>query len=274
MTSSVVTMPVSVSCPLGGRSGSTPHADGGNQEDNGDDATEHRGPRWALFRMMRVRGLGGNASFARRHRPDHRATIGVYLRFSGLRPSSSFEDEAAVFADEHVVEIQFAAAHRRVLAEDQVPVDGAVVAVGGFFVALAGREVDGAGDFFVEEDVLHGLGAIGVEADGEFADVAGAFIGVEDLVEGCGVGGRGLDDLAVPEDEADVGVGQGAIDGRAVVMDDAVDGVADGGGVYFAVGDIALAVALLGGDAFDGERQVGVVGAFDADAVGALHETP
>ncbi len=53
---------------------------------------------------------------------------------------------------------------------------------------------------------------------------------------------------------------------------DAVDGVADGGGEDFAVGDVAVAVAEDGGDVFDGEGEVGVVGALDADAVGVFHE--
>ncbi len=79
--------------------------------------------------------------------------------------------------------------------------------------------MDGAGDFFVEEDVFHGFGAEGVEADGEFADVAGAFVGVEDFIELVGGVAGGLDDFAVFESEADIGVGDAAVEGGEVVVD-------------------------------------------------------
>ena len=150
--------------------------------------------------------------------------------------------------------------------------NGGAVAVFGFFVAVAGGEVDAAGDLFVEQDVLHRLGAIGVEADGEFADVAGAGVGVEDFVEVFGVGAGGLDDFAVLEDQAHVGVGDAAVEGGAVVMDDAVDGIAHGGGEDFAVGDVAVAPAGFGGDVLDGKGEVGIARAFEADFVGAVHE--
>ena len=150
--------------------------------------------------------------------------------------------------------------------------DGGVVAVAGFTVGGAGCEVDGAGDFFVEERVLHGFGAVGVDADGEFADVTGAFVGVEDFVEMVGVVGGCVDDFAVFEGEADVGVGCAAVEGRAVVVDGSVDGFADGRGEDFAVGYVAETAAGAGGDVFDGENEVGSLRAFDANAVGLLHE--
>ena len=51
-----------------------------------------------------------------------------------------------------------------------------VVAIVGFVVGLSRREMDRAGDFFVEENVLHRLGAIGIEANREFAHVSRAFV--------------------------------------------------------------------------------------------------
>ena len=131
--------------------------------------------------------------------------------------------------------------------------NGARVPVGRFLIALAGGEVDGAGDLLIEEDVFHGLGAIGVEADGELADVARPRIGVEHFVEGLGVGGGGFHDLAVLEDQTHVGVRDGPIGGRAIVMNHAIDGSAHRRRIYFSIGDIALAVAFPGGDALDGK---------------------
>ena len=69
------------------------------------------------------------------------------------------------------------------LDHDHVPVDLAVVAVGGLVVTAAGGEVDAAADLFVEEDVLHRFGDERVDADREFADVAGALVGVEHTLE-------------------------------------------------------------------------------------------
>ncbi len=150
--------------------------------------------------------------------------------------------------------------------------DGGVVAVGGFVVGLAGGEVEGAGDFFVEEDIAHGAQDMRVEAKGEFTDVAGACIGVQDFVEGFFVSvAMGFDDFAVFEAEAHAIEGDAVVDAGGVVGDGAVDAVAHGGGVDFAIGDVAVAAAGNGGYAFDGEAEVGA-GAGDADSVCLFHE--
>ena len=60
--------------------------------------------------------------------------------------------------------------------------DRRTVAVVAFFVSLAGSEVEGAGDFFVEENIAHRLLNIRIEAEGKFAHVARARIGVENLI--------------------------------------------------------------------------------------------
>src|SRR5688500_10159071 len=129
------------------------------------------------------------------------ATSATSLELFWVEVGEFGDDEAAVLADEAVVEVDFAAADFGGLHEDDVPVDGGVVAVVGFLVGLAGGEVDGAGDLFVEENVLHGLRHVGVETDRELADVAGAFVGVEELGEPFGVGAGGLYDAAVLEEE-------------------------------------------------------------------------
>ncbi len=104
----------------------------------------------------------------------------------------------AVFADEFAVEVDFAAAVFFALDQHLIPMDGRLVAVVGFIVALTRSEVDRAGDFFIEEGVLHRVKHHRVDADRPFADIARARIGVENAIEFGGVVlGSGFDDLAV-----------------------------------------------------------------------------
>ena len=58
-------------------------------------------------------------------------------------------------AHELAVEPDFAAAVVFALDQHQVPVDATAVAVVGFVVRLAGREVKAAADLFVEQRVEH-----------------------------------------------------------------------------------------------------------------------
>ena len=149
----------------------------------------------------------------------------------------------------------------------------AVVVLGGL-VAAAGREVERSRDLLVEEDVLHRVGDVRVEADGELADVARALVGVEDLVELLAVAlAGGLDDLAVLEDEADVLEALAVVDGGSVVLEHAVDAVAHGRGEALAVGDVVLAAAGDDADALDREGQVGLARTLDVDLVGARAPT-
>ncbi len=149
--------------------------------------------------------------------------------------------------------------------------DLGAVAVVAVFIGLAGGEVEGTADFFVEEDIAHGLQDIGVDTEGKFADVAGAFIGVEDFVEGFFVAvAVGFDDFAVLEGEADAIEGDALEEGGGGVVDGAVHAVFDGGSEDFAIGDVHFAGAGVRGHAFDGEAEVGA-GAGDADAIGAHH---
>src|SRR6476659_7471124 len=67
------------------------------------------------------------------------------------------QDEQPILANQLVVEPDLSAAPVLALDVDHVPVDLALVAVAVGFVRLPGREVEAAGDFFVEEDVLHRL---------------------------------------------------------------------------------------------------------------------
>ena len=194
------------------------------------------------------------------------------LQCSAVEFGEGFWEEDAVLADEFSVEVDFSAAVVLALDADHVPVDLGAVAVVGVLVGLAGGEVEGAGDFLVEEDVAHGLADVGVEAEGELADVACAGVAIEDLVDFPSFGsGFGLDDFSFLELEADGVEGDALIDGGGVVGDVAFDGVFDGGGEDLSVRDVVVAAGGEGGDAFDGEAEVGA-GAGDVDLVGGFHE--
>jgi len=150
-------------------------------------------------------------------------------------------------------------------------VDLGAVAVVGLLVGLAGCEVEGAGDFLVEEDVAHRLENVGIEGEGEFADEAGALVGIEDFIQARSVAAGGIGDFAVLEFEADVIERGSLVNGGGVESDKALDGLFDRGGEDFAVRDIVSAAAGDGGDVLDRECEIGA-GAFDFDAVGAVHE--
>ena len=83
-----------------------------------------------------------------------------------------------VYARELAVDLDPAA-----LAEvaDHVPVDRRLVDASGVRVAAADREVDGAADLLVEQDLTGSLRDAVVGADPELAQAAGAGIGVEHL---------------------------------------------------------------------------------------------
>ena len=148
--------------------------------------------------------------------------------------------------------------------------DGGMVAVGAIVVASAGGEVEGTGDLLVEQGILHGLGDIGIDADGEFPHIAGAGVGVQHLIDAPGIVADGIHDLALLKGEADVFVGKAAGQGGGVVLDDAVHRFPHRRGVHLAVGDVQFPGALDGGNALDGKGQIGA-GAGDAHLVRRLH---
>ena len=148
--------------------------------------------------------------------------------------------------------------------------DGGPVAVVGLLVSLPGREVEGTGDLLVEEDVQHGRGDVGVEADGEFADVARPLVGVEDLVELLRPVARRPGDPAFFKPQLHVRKRHAVIERGRVEPDDAVDRIAHRRGKALAVGDVAVARASHGGDVPDAEAQVGAR-TREAHAVRAVH---
>jgi hypothetical protein len=72
---------------------------------------------------------------------------------SCIQPLQIPRHELAILPQQLAVEPDFAAAVVGPLDEHQVPVDAAGVAVVGDVVGLAGREVEAAADFFVEQRV-------------------------------------------------------------------------------------------------------------------------
>ena len=145
-----------------------------------------------------------------------------------------------------------------------------LIAVVALVVARAGRKVEGTGDLFVEERVLHDLGHIGIHAQRKFADIARARVDVEHSVDALGIVGRRLDDFAVLKRQANVLKREALVQGRRVVAQRAVDAVPDRRGEYLAVGDIAIARALDRRQAPDREGQIGAR-PHDMHAVSTLH---
>src|SRR5438034_9771859 len=71
--------------------------------------------------------------------------------------------ENSVFADQLAVEPHLAAAPVFALDKHHVPVYGAAIAVVALLIRLPGREVQRAGDFFVEQNVAHRTQDGGIE---------------------------------------------------------------------------------------------------------------
>src|ERR1700756_2143169 len=107
-----------------------------------------------------------------------------------VEPGQPFAHEQAIFTDELIIKIDFAAAVFGALNRNEVPVDLTSVAVVGFLVRLARRKMKGTGDLLVKKNVSHRLQNVGVEPERELTDVAGSLIRIKDLVDPFGVVAR------------------------------------------------------------------------------------
>lgn len=119
-------------------------------------------------------------------------------------------NKTSVLTHQKVVKPNFASAVLRSLNVDQIPMNGRGVdfrGLGGAFAAAAWGEVDAAGDFFIEENVLHRLCDIRVDTDGKFADIAGAFVGIQYFVDSGRIVGGGFDDLSFLKLQAHIFIG-------------------------------------------------------------------
>ena len=137
--------------------------------------------------------------------------------------------EDAVLADDFSIEADLAAAPVLALDVDHVPVDLRTVAIVRILIGLAGREVERAGDFLIEEDVAHRLEDQRMHAEGELTDVARTLVAIEDLVDLFGFVARfGLDDFSFGKLQPDAVERDSLIDRRGVVGDHAFDGIRTG----------------------------------------------
>ena len=151
-------------------------------------------------------------------RPDAPAPQCTFL-FQILRVQALqlVNHKKAVFANQDIVEPDFAAAVFRTLNHHQIPVNRRLVAVWCIFVAHARRKMEASADFFVEKSVLHRSQYIRIDADGEFAEVAGTLVSVEKGVDFFVVVGSRLDDFALFDFKADVFVGVALLFARSIV---------------------------------------------------------
>ena len=66
--------------------------------------------------------------------------------------------------------------------------NGRAIAVVGLLIGLTQSQVKASTDLLIEQNVSHGTGDEGVEAQGEFAEVTSPFVAIENLSQGFVVG--------------------------------------------------------------------------------------
>src|SRR5688500_4254664 len=127
----------------------------------------------------------------------------LFQQAIGIEGLKSFRDEQAVFADQFPVEVNLSAAVLRTLDAYHVPVYLGAVPILGLLVALAGCEMEGTGDLFIEQDVAHRVQDVRIEANRKLTDIARAGVACEDVVQLLLItAARGVHDLAVLKLEA------------------------------------------------------------------------
>src|SRR5262249_40506807 len=112
-------------------------------------------------------------------------------------------------------------------------------------------------DFFIKENVAHGIENVRIETERKFADVTGASIGVQNFVQAAGVVGGGLDDFAVFEFETDVFKFRPGVKRGGVVLNVALHGIFHRTRKDFAVGNIAFALGKKRANAFNAKTKIG-----------------
>ena len=182
-------------------------------------------------------------------------------------------NELTVLADQLAVEIDLTATVVGSLDVDEIPVNGAAVPVVRDLVGLSRGEVEATGNLLVEEDIPHRLLDFRIEADGELPDVARSGIGIEDLVDRLGIVGGRLDDFSFLEFQFHVVEGDPLVDRGGIVADHAFDGILDGSGEAFSVGNIVSSPTGNSGESLDAETQVRAR-SHDVDVVGFGHQFP
>ena len=131
--------------------------------------------------------------------------------------------------------------------------DLAAVPIVGVVVGLTGREVERAGNFFVEENVAHRMKHERIEPERELADVTRARIGIEDFVQLLRIVAGCLLDFPVLELEADTVEAGPLINCWRIKENVALDRLLHRAAKNLTIRDIAIASANHGADSFDGE---------------------
>ena len=145
-----------------------------------------------------------------------------------------------------------------------------LVAIACVVVAVTRREVETAGDLFVEQNVLHRFEDVRVETNRELAYVSSTFVGVEDFLEFLVVGavcGR-FDDPAFFESQSNALKAHSVVDGRRVVMNDTFYRIPHRRGEDFAVRNVLVTTACVNWDVGDTEAKIGVSWANNVNFVG------
>ena len=124
-------------------------------------------------------------------------------------------------------------------------------------VGLSRRQVEGAGNFFVKQDVAHGACDGRIDAEGEFPQPPRAGVCVKNGVElPCFISRFRMHDQSVFQRQADVVKGDSLEQAGRIEGNVAVGAVDDGGGEYFSVGQVAFPCARDGRQPFDGKGNV------------------
>src|SRR5260221_1762877 len=160
------------------------------------------------------------------------------------------DDEFSVFLHHHAIDFEPAAEAE---VADEVGVDGGFVYAARLGVAGADRQVDGAANLLVEQDLAGAAFGPVVVADPEPAEAGGAGVGVERFQQVLPAAlGVGIDDHTGLEAQANAGDLAATYHRRQVEADLALDRVLDRAREELAVGHVVAAVAgdeLAAGDA-------------------------
>jgi len=149
--------------------------------------------------------------------------------------------------------------------------DHGVIAIGRVVQAGARREVERAGDLFIEENVEQRPADEGIDPEGELTDETGARVGVENLVEKLAFVRAGGSDAPFVELKLDALVDHAVIDAPGGEADAPLDRLADRCGIDLTVGQIVLSGAGDDRHLLDREAQVGSR-SLDAHTVGLRHQ--
>ena len=160
----------------------------------------------------------------------------------GIEGHQIVDDETPVLANQYIVEVHLPASPFLALDENHIPMHAGAVTVESIIIGRTRGKVDGSRDLFVEKAVEHGLGDIGIHADGEFPNIPGPLISIQDSIQLAGVGRGCFHNLPVAEGELHVLKDSTIVYRSCIEMNNSVDRFSHGGSIYFSVWQIELAI--------------------------------